>query len=758
MEEEILEIQEDLVEEEKEEQKKELKKGKKFYDKTIYLLAFILIFILIIPIIYLIFLNDEDEDIKINTPTIDKKLIKAKPREKYIKTMLQKANILYKNSEKEEALKIFEFISYYSKSISNYNLGVTLLKDKKYKEALKTFKQNIQDGTNICINAINAAVSSLYLKDEESFLYYIKLANSYLIQESNSPLYPYYYTLINYYQGNYLEALASIKNNKPSYYKDNIFSLASNINILFNNNYDAVNFLEKNLKDYELLKLGKLYARIGELDLAKKYINKSIKKGLNLKDAQMSLAIINLKSGDIGKATNIIKKLYDEEGAKISNLYPIKIHLKESLFDLKIAQEEFKRSIKLEEKLRIKILFYFAPYKIFDNKKAFNYIKKGNLNIFLKDLKTANNILKKGVEDSKINISIIKSIKLILKNKIHKANKIMLDIVKKNPRESIIRYNLALSYAQLGDFQNAYKNFKRAYHLNEKNYLAGIFTLFTAKIIKEDLKKFTSILQENLNFEEDNLDIKFYKTAIAYLKNNISATIAWLNIEKKSNILHLAFDNMIANQIDNEKIAKQTANELSKISPKDILPHILYIYSHYKDLNMEEFSFKTIEYLNKQNISLERIYNTQKISQELFIRYNHIIGNLYSLRDKLHKKLETSPNIGRNFINTLALTNIYTQNFEESFALYNQLIDKYKQRDPDTLFNAAIAATGAGKYANAIALLELANISDRTHNESNLALGLLYMQINNYAGALPHLAKFDENNFNSKFFDFKLKE
>ena len=46
--------------------------------------------------------------------------------------LIQKANLLYKKGDKKEALKLYQQIASYNESISNYNIGVAKMKEKKY--------------------------------------------------------------------------------------------------------------------------------------------------------------------------------------------------------------------------------------------------------------------------------------------------------------------------------------------------------------------------------------------------------------------------------------------------------------------------------------------------------------------------------------------------------------------------------------------------------------------------------------------------
>ena len=111
-------------------------------------------------------------------PPIDEKQIVKDIEEHYesqkfgsskIDDMIAKANLLYEKGNKFEALKIYENIAVYNQSLSNYNLGVSQMRQGKFEDALKSFKKAIDNNENVAVSAINAAVSSLELKNEQNF-------------------------------------------------------------------------------------------------------------------------------------------------------------------------------------------------------------------------------------------------------------------------------------------------------------------------------------------------------------------------------------------------------------------------------------------------------------------------------------------------------------------------------------------------------------------------------------------------------------
>ena len=88
--------------------------------------------------------------------------------------------------------------------------------------------------------------------------------------------------------------------------------------------------------------------------------------------------------------------------------------------------------------------------------------------------------------------------------------------------------------------------------------------------------------------------------------------------------------------------------------------------------------------------------------------------------------------------------------------LYNHLIDGLKVRDTYTLYLGAVASTAANHSANAIALLELSKMKNKTFKESRYALGLLYLQTQNNEGAAIQLKTIGDSGFKSKYFTFDI--
>lgn len=722
-----------------------------------------IVLILIISVVLLLLRSDDKSAQNINIEHIEDKLDEKVQRTiepTKIEAMIAKANYLYSSGSKDEALSIYEKIAQYSEAISAYNLGVAQLKDEQYEKALASFAKAIKNNEKRCVSAINAAVCSLHVGNEKSFRYYIDLAHAYLPAQRNSQLYSYYYALINYYNKNYLEAISALKNKTTDEYLEIQNGLSSKIYALFGNDFDAIENLEDNINitddvpDY--FSLGLLYARVGDLTLSKKNFKAAITKNIEPVKAQLALGLISLKAGQMSEAAKEIDNVTDMFTEEVYKHYPIKVLLKESLFDYAKAQQRYREKVLDSKFIEYQKIFYFSPYKVFNANKTISSIQKGNANIYINNVDAAKLYLEKSGSASNVNIGIVKAIKEALSFKIRKANKILSDLVKVQPKHSILHYNLALTYAQIGDMVNAHKHFLRSYNLDAKNYLSGIYAVMTSQLINKESPKLLEILKDSLSQEEINEDVDLYNTLLFLAQNNFLQTAQWLNNTYQAKPLYLALNIIISLKQNRIEIAKKSSNKLTALLPNDILPHLMYIDSYFKDLKPKDYANKVMNYLKVQKFHFDDLYYGAYVTRYLYIQQNLITGRLYYLREQLKAVLEATNKEPEDLISTLALASLYDAAFEESYTLYNSLIDDHKVRDSHTLFLAAVASTAAEHHANAVALLELAKMKDKNNDESRYALGILYLELQNNKGAVIQLSRIHKNNFSSEYFNFDI--
>lgn len=679
---------------------------------------------------------------------------KLEPSE--IENMIERANYMYANGNQAEALKLFEKIALYSESISQYNLGVVRLKEKEYSAALENFKRSIAMSENRCVSALNAAVCCLHLKQQENFEYYIDLAHAYLNTESNSPMYSYYYALINYYRGNYFEALSALNHPTTSEYQLTQNKLKSAIDTLYGNYSGAIETLENPLQEADSFSIGLLYANNGDLSRAREYFNNAIIQNNKPIEESLSLVFVDLKLGQHQEAADVLKKITDKYPDDVYTPYPLKVFLKPTLFKTESAQKAYRTiNAKIHPQTYPKI-FAFAPYKIFNANQTISYIRKANANIYIDDLTSAKEYLEKSSHASDIDYGIALAIDKALHFHLRDANAHLQQLLISHPQHSILQYNLALTYAQLGDYTKAYDHFLRSYHLDANNYLSGIFAIMTSEMISKSNPKLISILKENLSQEPKKEEFDLYRTLLSISQNNYPASSRWLDNHYKERPLYLAMKIIIAQELGMEAQAKTASEKLIAMQPHDTLPHLLYIDTHFNNEAPKAYARLSLNYLKKQTPSYEDLYFGPQIVRDKAIAMAAITGTLAPLIHKLETKLQTTTENRANIISALALAYFYHQDFEKSYTLYNEAVDTYKLIDERTLFMAASASIGAQHYQNAIALLELSKMTNPNYLENRYALGLLYMQVQNNPAAVIQFSKMGNSSFKSNVFDFKI--
>ncbi len=738
--EEVVVVEEDSKEEVKEEIKENKKKPNKLFLIIIALLILLLIFLLSLLLVVVIKKKNKKDTLpNEEIQKITKKLEKKHIPKKDIKQLIRKANILYDKGKKVEALKLLNKLSIYSEALSNYNLGVIKIKEKKYAQAINYFNKAIASEDNRCISALNAAYCSLKLKDKKRFEYYTKLAELYLPEESNSKSYPFYYALTHYYLGREFESLAGL--NKSTTYINETKQLKTAIYNLYDDPYNAID----NTKDPFIL--GIEYARIGDYELAKKELSK-VKEAYPLK-GRVALALVELKLNEYKAASNDLQ--YAKNQNKV--VYPIKVNIKPDTFEINPAQQYFKNNFLNKEQF-YDIFIYYAPYKVFNLNQTINNIQKGSFALSFDDIVQSSGYLSKSSNISKLNIKMSKAIKLALLKHIKKANVIFQKLAKKYPYHSILHYDLALTYAQLRNHPKAYYHFLRAYNLDATNYLAGIFAIIEGN--RAGYK--TDMIQRHINdyIDFNNPKNRFYTALLSFMNDNYSDALSFAQSDYKKTKLKVAFSIAVAKMLDEKNMFLTNSTILKTIAPKDIIANLIYFYATHSTNNMKKFAFDFqpvfLDGIKKWN--LNSFYYGPIIVRDLFLEYAKISGQLPKVINKLKTQLLDSDD-AIPLLQNLAFCDLYTKRFEESYTIFNDLIDNKGADDYKTLFYGAVASILANHHANAIALLALSKRRNKNAFESRYGLGLLYHEAKNLRGATIQYSKIP-NGFKSRFFDFEL--
>jgi len=710
-----------------------IEKENKKKNKAVFVIIALLVVILILLLVLAAIIIGRKKDSKPNKEIekISRKLKEKKIIEQSeIKRLIKKANILYQKGEKEKALEILNKLSAYSEALSYYNLGVVKLEEKEYKEALKYFQKAIKNRENRALSAINAAYASLMLNNKKLFHYYKNLAYTLLPEVANSKNYPYYYAIVMYYMGYEFEAIPALL--KDSVYKDESNKVLSAIYGYYND-FTKAQEVEKN----PFFK-GMYLARIGEYSLAKSYLSLS-----NKEKAKFALALVNLKLSNFKEASTILKKFENK------NIYPIKVYLKPSLFDIKVAQKEFKKSFLKSKEEFYDLFFYYAPYKVFNITQTISYLKKGVVGIPAGLIEEAKSYLKKSATHSGLNIQISEALKFAINGHIYLANKKFKKLVKKRNGSYVLHYNLALTYAQLEDYQNAYKHFLRAYHLNPKDLKSGVYSLMALEKIKKENKHLLASIKEDLSNKT-----LLEKTILGIIQNNTGVINSFAETEEKNDPLWIV-TKLTSKALLNKDFSYE-ALKLKNIYSEDLISNLLYFYADNKYLPVNEIALKYQTLFFSKKFDINDFYYGADIVKNWYFTFGNIAGLLNNIRLDLIKKVQKEDFDIIPVLKRLAFANLYTKHFEESYVIYNDLINNKNITDFNTLFQASVAAIGANHHPNAVALMELAKLKNPIFNEARLALGLLWHEDNNLRAANIQYSKIPDG-FKSRYFDFNVK-
>lgn len=735
--------------------------------KKLFIIIGVAVLVLIIVIVVVVLLMSKGEEApsqKLEEKPIAEKIVQLKdkseetPKTK-IEEMIKKANMLYEKGYKQEALELFESISSYSESLSYYNIGVAHMKEENYKSALEAFKIAIQNADNICVSAINAAVCALILNNKDLFSYYIDLAYSNLPKSVHDPLYKYYYALVTYYKGEYIESLSALKNDNNKIYEKEQNHIKANLALIFNDNITAIEALESTATKDDFMTLGLLFAREGIYDMSIKYLKKAEKEFPDNDKLRIALGIINTKVGNMSNASAYFKDLYKKSGNEPMKSYPITVYIKDTIFDKNLAQDEFAKRMSLTNKMAYDILIYFAPYKIFNSDKTIGYIRKGNKSIYIDAINDAKSDYQKSTVSAKVNSVTSKAIKLATNYHIREANKLLASIIDEFPNDSILHYNLALSYAQMQIYNKAYDHFSKSFHLDQKNTLSGVFAVMCGELAHVDYKILLNDVKMSLgNKKTLSPEDEFHSMLINYADGNYQSAIKWLEKNDQDTVLANVFEIIVSGKLEKYSMQLAKVEEFKKLLNDDIIANILYIYAKNRELSNKEFAKKANYFLKEHEMFLDSLYYGPVVVKEMYITLANVAGMSYTIRDILKERVMTEIVDVRGVMQSLALTNIYLNFFEEAYTIYNSLIDSLKEDDTHTLFLAAVSAIGANHHAEAIALLELANLADSKNYEARYALGLLYLEANNIEAAGIQFSRIDDNKFKSDFFDFDIRK
>ena len=200
-------------------------------------------------------------------------------------------------------------------------------------------------------------------------------------------------------------------------------------------------------------------------------------------------AYSSLKQNNFEDAQEILDLINDRKKYFNVNIQmPLEIFFNKDLYSYK---DYYKSIMKFDEDRMYDFIYYFAPFVFSDSKEIIYDSVKGFIYGKAQSVENLENMVEYNT----------KFIRLVKQDPIKRVNELK-NIIKTDSK-AYIYYNLALSYAQINDFTNAYKNFEKAYKLSPGNKLYSVMYLITANKISADIpEKQRAILDKNIKDSE----------------------------------------------------------------------------------------------------------------------------------------------------------------------------------------------------------------------------------------------------------------
>ncbi|TLT03766.1 tetratricopeptide repeat protein [Aliarcobacter cibarius] len=392
-------------------------------------------------------------------------------------------NILYANNDliesQPEILFQFEKLKKSQENLAlqvDFNKAVLHLNRKEYEEAIRLFLKTAK--ILEVPSYLNMGIAYFKLNQvDKAILYLNKIHENESIAKNQS----YSYLSACYY-------LYSIS--KDNKYLDTIVRVARKDKNLSSNSKRMLADTYVILKDYEAalevldtidfnvdLKKALLNIKLKNYEKASLLLNQAKEKTQNPNTIDKILwisAFVDLKLNRLDKLKETLDLINNRKLTFKANIeLPLEMYFNKNKFT---SAEYLNSVLSFDSNRKVDFLFYFAPFVfsdsqeiIYDSIKGFIYNDKDNI-LNLEGM----------VEYNAKFLALVKGDPIL---RVVKLKEMLKDDTK-----SYIYYNLALSYAQINDYNNAYKYFEKAYKLNPGNKLYLALYLVSANKINATIK------------------------------------------------------------------------------------------------------------------------------------------------------------------------------------------------------------------------------------------------------------------------------
>ena len=615
--------------------------------------------------------------------------------------------------------------------IVKFNTAVLYLEQEKYVQAIRLFKQS----SKLLKIASFLNIGIAYYKLDSYKNSYLYLKKIYDLEELQ------YKDKFSYFSSAYY--LYKITNDRA--YINNITKVAAKAKRLTENEKNLVIdtlILQKKYK-YALdmikdtihksdLKIALLHIKLRDYAQAKIYLDKALHNAKGDKDKNTVLwfkVFRDLKSNDLANLTEEILTIEDRKKIFFANKkMPIELFFNKDKY---VAKEYFDSISKFSPDRKYQFMYYFAPFIFEDYDAMYRDVTKSFI------IKNQNSIGELNTM-VKYNADFLKVIKL---DPIERTQVLQEMLDSKYDTNSYEYYNLGLCFAQIYDYNNAYKYFKKAYSLDHGNKMYSVMTFLTAKKLGLKIDK----IQKNFLTKDIMSKKGSYRYLAKYLyklfeDSSIELNPKLLTFKQKKSIFFRALyflENLKKNGI------VETEPLLMEFK-KDPLVHMLNLVARQKDEN-------DYLYISRIQDEIPKIYNSTFLKGPLVITDFYLdtlraLGLFHRIDFNIEKELSPS------YLRLKAIVQLYQDKPKTTIKLVEYIQKKYGMQSVDSYYLLIAAYLASGEKELAYTILSEIELIYKDKDAKFLSGVKLLQDLK-----LSTVTQYFQNKLDGKLVDFKLK-
>lgn len=546
-----------------------------------------------------------------------------------------------------------------------FNTAVLYLEQEKYMHAIQLLKQSAK--IMKVPSYLNIGIAYYKLKSNNNAYMYLKKIYDFKELQYNDK-YSYFSAAYYLYKitnnEEYIKEITKVSK-KAKWLTEHEKLLVVDTLILQKEYQKALNLAET-IKNISALKVGMLCIKLRDYKKATVYINKAMneaKGDVSVNEVLWFRLYKNIKANNSKLITEDIYKI--EERKKIFNTNK---HLELELFFNKekfTAKQYFDKVTNPSFDTKLDFLYYFAPF-IFED---YDEMNVNETNGFI--MKDQNSIHELNTM-IQYNADFLKIIKLDPIKRVQILQKL---IDAKYDTKAYEYYNLGLSYAQIYDYNNAYKYFKKAYSLEHGNKLYSVMTYLTTKKfnITED-KFFMEFLIKNITSKDGKYEYLAQYAYKLFSGNPLELDQTKLTIKQKKSIFFRAL--YFIEHIEEEGIQK--TSPLLVEFDKDPLVHLFNLIARETDEN-------EYVYISRIQDELPKVYNNTFLKGSLVIT-DYYLDTLRALGLFKRTDFNIENNNNPAYLRTKALVNLYNNKPKETIKIIEKIQKEYDLESIDSFY------------------------------------------------------------------------